>query len=126
MAHSYILLNHYQPSGFYFQQDTFIVPNFSSDRPIIMAALSRSSSEQAAKEISTAVEHELETSNNDQWRPRNRWEKIQAVIWDGIRTPEERKLVKRLDIYLLSWATFGYFIRLLDSTNISGFLLRIS
>ncbi|OAL47188.1 retrograde regulation protein 2 [Pyrenochaeta sp. DS3sAY3a] len=75
-----------------------------------MAALSRSSSEQAAKEISTTVEHE----------PRNRWEKIQTVIWDGIRTPEERKLVQRLDVYLLSWATFGYFIRLLDSTNITN------
>lgn len=53
--------------------------------------------------------------------PQTRWQKIQEVIWDGgNRTKEERKLVQRLDIYIMSWATFGYFIRLLDSGNITN------
>lgn len=58
--------------------------------------------------------------SNDMYKPRTRWERIQQVIWDGgERSPKERKLVQRLDLHVMSWATFGYFIRLLDSTNIS-------
>jgi hypothetical protein len=31
----------------------------------------------------------------------SRWQRVQEVIWDGPRSKEERRLVKRLDIYLL-------------------------
>ncbi|EEA22123.1 hypothetical protein EYB26_007787 [Talaromyces marneffei] len=48
-----------------------------------------------------------------------RWQKIENVIWDGgHRTPQERALVRRLDIFIMSWATIGYFVRLLDSANV--------
>jgi hypothetical protein len=30
------------------------------------------------------------------------WERIREVIWDGRRSKEERKLVQRLDLFLLS------------------------
>ncbi|KAH8600113.1 retrograde regulation protein 2 [Bisporella sp. PMI_857] len=53
-------------------------------------------------------------------KSKSKWVKIQEVIWDGERTEEERKLVQRLDLFLLSWATYGYFIRLLDSGNITN------
>jgi ACS family pantothenate transporter-like MFS transporter len=34
--------------------------------------------------------------------PQTRWEKIREVIWDGgYRTKEERKLVQRLDLYVM-------------------------
>tara|TARA_R110002003_G_scaffold46_5_gene3763 strand:+ start:5707 stop:5976 length:270 start_codon:yes stop_codon:yes gene_type:complete len=70
----------------------------------------------------TNVQESSIASSSPSCTPRTRWEKIQEVIWDGgNRTPAERKLVQRLDLYVLSWATFGYFIRLLDSTNISEF-----
>jgi ACS family pantothenate transporter-like MFS transporter len=63
---------------------------------------------------------------DSQYTPRTRWEKIQEVIWDGgNRTPEERKLVQTLDIHVMSWATFGYFIRLLDSGNIGECYARL-
>ncbi|KAL4882477.1 major facilitator superfamily domain-containing protein [Aspergillus karnatakaensis] len=53
--------------------------------------------------------------------PKTRWQRIEAVIWDaGYRNEEERKLVRTLDIFILSWATYGYFIRLLDSGNITN------
>jgi hypothetical protein len=67
------------------------------------------------------VQERAESNITDEpYIPQTRWEKIQEVIWDGgNRTPEERKLVQTLDIYLMSWATYGYFIRLLDSGNIS-------
>src|SRR4051794_40438910 len=47
-----------------------------------------------------------------------RWARFREIIWDGEREPEERRLVQKLDIYLMSWATYGYFIRLLGSGNI--------
>ncbi|KAL2820914.1 major facilitator superfamily domain-containing protein [Aspergillus cavernicola] len=53
--------------------------------------------------------------------PKTRWERIEAAIWDGgYRTQEEKRLVHTLDIFILSWATYGYFIRLLDSGNITN------
>jgi MFS transporter, ACS family, pantothenate transporter len=59
-------------------------------------------------------------SSESQYKPETRWQRIQEVLWDGgNRTPEERRIVQRLDLHIMSWATFGYFIRLLDSGNIS-------
>ncbi|KAL4907731.1 hypothetical protein BDW74DRAFT_175511 [Aspergillus multicolor] len=53
--------------------------------------------------------------------PKTRWERIEAVIWDGgYRSKEEKELVRTLDIFIMSWATYGYFIRLLDSGNITN------
>ncbi|KAH7120749.1 retrograde regulation protein 2 [Dendryphion nanum] len=61
------------------------------------------------------------SSSTNKFEPRTRWGKIQDVIWDGgNRTKEERALVQRLDLYVMSWATYGYFIRLLDSGNITN------
>lgn len=76
---------------------------------------------ETAKAPSVSIVHEAKSDGpSDTYTPRTRWEKVQEVIWDGgHRTPEERKLVQRLDIYVMSWATFGYFVRLLDSGNIS-------
>lgn len=60
-------------------------------------------------------------SSIEKYVPRTRWEKVQEVIWDGgDRSKEERALIQRLDLYLMSWSTFGYFIRLLDSGNITN------
>ncbi|KAH8689109.1 putative pantothenate transporter [Talaromyces proteolyticus] len=50
-----------------------------------------------------------------------RWQRIENIIWDGgDRTKEERDLVRRLDIFIMSWATIGYFVRLLDSANVTN------
>jgi hypothetical protein len=82
--------------------------------------------DEMSKALSLTNVHESSiASSSPSYTPRTRWEKIQEVIWGGgNRTPAERKLVQRLDLYVLSWATFGYFIRLLDSTNISEFACR--
>ncbi|SPO01829.1 uncharacterized protein DNG_04502 [Cephalotrichum gorgonifer] len=53
-------------------------------------------------------------------KPKTLWGRVKVVLWDGPRPEEERKLIQRLDIFLMSWATFGYFIRLLDSSNITN------
>ncbi|KAF4814808.1 Pantothenate transporter liz1 [Colletotrichum tropicale] len=49
-----------------------------------------------------------------------KWQRVQEVIWDGPRSKVEKRLVQRLDLFVLSWATFGYFVRLLDSSNITN------
>ncbi|EHY53887.1 hypothetical protein HRR81_001369 [Exophiala dermatitidis] len=48
------------------------------------------------------------------------WQKVQEVVWDGERTAAERRLVQRLDLHLMTWATFGYFVRLLDWGNVTN------
>jgi ACS family pantothenate transporter-like MFS transporter len=32
---------------------------------------------------------------------KSRWARIQEIVWDGERSAEERKLVQRLDIFIL-------------------------
>ena len=73
-----------------------------------------------APKTPNVIQAGTDDSLKDNYAHQTRWQKIQEVIWDGgSRTPEERKLIQRLDIHLMSWATYGYFIRLLDSGNIS-------
>ncbi|KAK1624493.1 major facilitator superfamily domain-containing protein [Colletotrichum phormii] len=50
----------------------------------------------------------------------SKWDLMRGVIWDGPRTKEEHRLIQRLDFFVLSWATFRYFVRLLDSSNITN------
>lgn len=33
--------------------------------------------------------------------PKTRWQKIQEVIWDGPRSKEERRLIQRLDLFIM-------------------------
>jgi MFS transporter, ACS family, pantothenate transporter len=32
---------------------------------------------------------------------KTRWQKVQEIIWDGPRPKEERKLIQRLDLFLM-------------------------
>lgn len=32
---------------------------------------------------------------------KSKWARFQEIIWDGEREPEERRLVQKLDIYLM-------------------------
>lgn len=52
--------------------------------------------------------------------PKSRWEKFIEIIWDGPKSPEETRFVTKLDIFLLSWGCYGYFIRLLDASNFTN------
>ncbi|KAN0096657.1 putative allantoate permease [Hyaloscypha variabilis] len=76
----------------------------------------------AGKEIvsSSDVANEDSSLNSGDHVQRGKWERIQEIIWDGPRPEEEKKLVQRLDLFLMTWATYGYFVRLLDSGNITN------
>ncbi|KAH8680952.1 major facilitator superfamily transporter [Xylariales sp. PMI_506] len=45
-----------------------------------------------------------------------------ALFWDSEpgRSPEERKFIHKLDVYLITLLSFGYFIKQLDQGNISN------
>lgn len=73
---------------------------------------------------------------------KSRWEKFLEVVWDGPKTDEERKYIRKLDIFLLTWGwyvaigypqkknyiyaqvltlcSYGYFVKLLDSNNFTN------
>lgn len=60
-------------------------------------------------------ESELETL------PKSRRAKLKASIWDTWdKSPRERKLVQKVDWWLLSYACTAYFIKSLDQSNASG------
>lgn len=50
-------------------------------------------------EVITALPDDA--GDNDTSVKRSRWTKIREVIWDGERSPEERKLVQRLDLFIM-------------------------
>ncbi|KAF3009078.1 hypothetical protein E8E14_008180 [Neopestalotiopsis sp. 37M] len=47
----------------------------------------------------------------------------QVSWWKRGHDSEEKKLLLKLDFFILSWACFGYFLRLLDTTNMNEFNL---
>jgi ACS family pantothenate transporter-like MFS transporter len=57
----------------------------------------------AGKEIvsSSDVANEDSSLNSGDHVQRGKWERIQEIIWDGPRPEEEKKLVQRLDLFLM-------------------------
>ncbi|KAJ5175245.1 uncharacterized protein N7482_001122 [Penicillium canariense] len=47
--------------------------------------------------------------------------RIQNVVWDTFDySPEERKLVSKIDFFILTWASLAYFSKNLNSNNLSN------
>jgi ACS family pantothenate transporter-like MFS transporter len=52
--------------------------------------------------------------------------RILRVLWDTAdKSPEERKLVNKLDWWILSYCCVAYFVKYLDQTNVSKLLSRV-
>lgn len=52
--------------------------------------------------------------------PQTRIARLKASIWDTWdKSPRERKLVQKVDWWLLSYACIAYFVKSLDQTNVS-------
>ncbi|KAJ4388895.1 hypothetical protein N0V93_006356 [Gnomoniopsis smithogilvyi] len=48
-------------------------------------------------------------------------QKIRSIIWDSLdRSPEERKLIAKIDFFILTWAGFTYFSKNLNTNNVSN------
>ncbi|KAI3622004.1 pantothenate transporter liz1 [Moniliophthora roreri] len=51
------------------------------------------------------------------------WQKFKTYIWDAdahLKTPFERKLVRKLDFGILVVACLGFFMRYLDAANLAN------
>lgn len=47
--------------------------------------------------------------------------RILAIVWDSLdKSPEERKLIAKLDWWILSYICVAYFVKYLDQTNVSN------
>lgn len=45
--------------------------------------------------------------------------KIRSIVWDSLdRGPEERKLIAKIDFFILTWAGFTYFSKNLNTNNV--------
>lgn len=44
---------------------------------------------------------------------KSRWEEFLEIVWDGPKTAEERKYIRKLDIFLLTW---GWYVGIVIST----------
>ncbi|KAJ4247846.1 hypothetical protein NW762_013055 [Fusarium torreyae] len=68
--------------------------------------------------------HETATSDDETSRQHERRplkKKILGVLWDTFdKSPEERKLVTKLDWWILSYCCIAYFVKYLDQTNVSN------
>ncbi|EFX05028.1 major facilitator superfamily transporter [Grosmannia clavigera kw1407] len=54
-------------------------------------------------------------------RKRSTWHKVQAIIWDNPDKPAaEKKFLRKLDFYLLTYTCLGYFCKNLDQANINN------
>ncbi|KAL4894896.1 pantothenate transporter [Aspergillus ambiguus] len=63
----------------------------------------------------TAIDYSAEITQKD---PKKRWA---SYIWDTFdKSPEERRLLFKLDSAILTFASLGYFIKYLDQVNINN------
>lgn len=51
---------------------------------------------------------------------KSKFTKLIEFLWDGEKTAEEKAYLRRLDFFLLIWGCYGYFIRILDSSNFTN------
>jgi hypothetical protein len=47
--------------------------------------------------------------------------RIQGIVWDSLgKDPAERKLIAKLDWWILSYVCIAYFVKYLDQTNVNS------
>ncbi|KAL3417364.1 major facilitator superfamily transporter [Phlyctema vagabunda] len=53
--------------------------------------------------------------------PRSLGHRVREIVWDSLdRSPEERKLINKIDWFILTWAGFTYFSKNLNQNNVSN------
>ena len=54
-------------------------------------------------------------------QPKTLWQRIRPIIWDTLdKPPAEKKLLFKIDACILSYSCLAYFMRTLDTTNLSN------
>lgn len=53
---------------------------------------------------------------------RSRKQRFVNKIWDSLdKSPEDRKLIAKIDWFILSYVCVAYFVKYLDQTNVRDF-----
>lgn len=66
--------------------------------------------------VGSSAENRLLTSKKITWKT-----KIRGIIWDSLdKSPEERKFVFKVDCWVMSYICVAYFVKYLDSMNVSN------
>lgn len=77
-------------------------------------------SEDQTPQLTPEIEQQTSSSPSPA-PPNSRWRCIIGIVWDTFDgTPQERRYVRKLDTFLLSYMCLAYFIKQLDQTNISN------
>lgn len=66
-------------------------------------------------------------SSSKDYQPRRPLSKrILGILWDSLdKDPEERKFVAKIDWWILTYCCVAYFVKYLDQTNASIFIITI-
>ncbi|KAK7224328.1 hypothetical protein V2G26_012331 [Clonostachys chloroleuca] len=80
-----------------------------------MGPLQKVTSEAIARPVSTSDHSEEEYDKKSLKR------RIREIVWDSLdRSPEERRMIAKLDFFILTWASLAYFSKNLNSNNLSN------
>lgn len=75
----------------------------------------KGSDEQSANVTAVDLAEELPSRKE----PSSLKQKIRNIVWDSLdRSPEERKLIAKIDFFILTWAGFTYFSKNLNTNNV--------
>lgn len=67
---------------------------------------------------SSDVENIMEGGDNPQGK-RSLKKRILGIVWDSLdKSPEERKLIAKIDAWILTYVCIAYFVKYLDQTNV--------
>lgn len=46
-------------------------------------------------------------------------QRVREIVWDSLdKSPEERRLIAKLDFFILTWASLAYFSKNLNTNNL--------
>ncbi|CAH0040318.1 unnamed protein product [Clonostachys rhizophaga] len=80
-----------------------------------MGPLQKVTAEAIARPVSTSDHSEEEYDKKSLKR------RIREIVWDSLdRKPEERRMIAKLDFFILTWASLAYFSKNLNSNNLSN------
>ncbi|CAH0057318.1 unnamed protein product [Clonostachys solani] len=79
-----------------------------------MGSVQKVTAEAIARPVSTS---DLE----EEYEKKSLKRRIREIVWDSLdRSPEERRMIAKLDFFILTWASLAYFSKNLNSNNLSN------
>ncbi|CAG9986494.1 unnamed protein product [Clonostachys byssicola] len=79
-----------------------------------MGSLQKVNAEAIARPVSTS-------DLNDEYEKKSLKRRIREIVWDSLdRSPEERRMIAKLDFFILTWASLAYFSKNLNTNNLSN------